>query len=280
MHKIRQIAAALLAVAAASTLAASVAAADQRGKGSTVQAASERIAGVEGTVVDGDGLQPDKHDKTCLGASTADGIVSTDACLPENDLFETYDGVLIDRESFRAGKRALPGTDLLRITTAGPAVLGVALPQKNGSWKFFQLDGNGQAQASDVLKNYPSGEPVKVTVLGVASAETINVVTLSEKLTERQFAGVLVDRLDFESSKGNPAGVGKESLQSTEKLASGYGVAVKLPDGSYSFFRLDDNSQISAAGIISGSQKDKNITVVAKGVWNGSLLLASTLEAQ
>lgn len=200
-----------------------------------------------------------------------------DSLPSEKDQTETFEGVLIDRESFLAGKTENVTIDELTKRSGPSVVFGVALKQENGSYKFFPFDGNGQAQSSDVLKNYPSGELVRVIVIGVAAGEGINVVTVTEKLDEKQYAGILVDKKDFDASKGAPADISKDSLQATDKIASGYGLAVKQPDGSYGFFKLDDNSQISASEIIAATKRERNITVIAQGVWNGTLLQASSL---
>jgi hypothetical protein len=190
------------------------------------------------------------------------------------DSTQVFEGVLLDRESFLAGKTGTTTVEDLKKKSTAATVFGLALQQKDGSVTFFSFDANGQTQTPDVLKNYPSGEHVKVTVVGEIAGDLIKVVTVTEKLDEKQFTGILVDKKDFEAAKDDPAAVTRESLQTTEKIASGYGVAIRQPHGGYSFFKLDDNSQISAAEIIAATKKERGITVVATGTWNGTLLQA------
>lgn len=197
--------------------------------------------------------------------------------LTEKDLTETVEGVLIDKESFLAGKTADITVDDLQ-KKSGPAVIfGVALQQKNGSHSYLQFDDNGQSQVPEVLKSYPSGEPVKVTVLGFTEGDSFNVLSLSGKLDERKYEGILVDSRDFTEAKGNPAIITRENLQDPEKYKTGYGIAVKQSDGRYKFLKLNDDSQISATGIIEATKKAGNIVVIAEGAWTGTLLIASTL---
>jgi hypothetical protein len=197
--------------------------------------------------------------------------------LVEKDPTEILEGLLIDQSSFLAGKTENITVGELKNINRTSAVFGVALKQKDGAFKFFPFDANGQVQSSDVLNNYPSGESVKVTVAGVVNGETINVVTVTEKLDEKSYAGILIDKKDFDASKGDPTGITRASLQATDKIASGFGVAVKQPDGRYSYFKLDDNSQISASEIIAATRKERNISVIAHGTWNGTLLQASSV---
>jgi hypothetical protein len=199
-----------------------------------------------------------------------------EASSTEKDSAQVYEGALLDRDSFQAGKGELLSNEL-KNKSAVSTIFGLARTRKDGSRLFFQFDANGQNQVPDVLKNYPAGESVKVTVVGEISGNLIKVLTVTEKLDEKDFVGVLIDRKNFEAAKSDPAAVGRENLQATEKIASGFGVAVKQPNGEFSFLKLDDNSQISASEIIAASKKERGITVIAIGTWNGSLLQATSV---
>ncbi len=202
----------------------------------------------------------------------------TVSSLTEKDLTETVEGILIDKENFLKGKSEAVTIDDFQ-KQSGPTVkYGIALKQKNGSFRYLQFDDNGQSQVPEILKSYPSGEPVKVTAVGFTEGESYNVVSLIAKLEDRKYEGILVDSKDFAESKGNPFNISRENLQDPEKYKTGYGIAVKQPDGTYKFLKLNDDSQISATGIVEATKKERNIVVIAEGAWTGSLLLASSLE--
>ncbi|MFZ2948506.1 MAG: hypothetical protein WA003_03370 [Desulfuromonadaceae bacterium] len=205
------------------------------------------------------------------------GLLSVSS-LTEKDLTETVEGILIDRENFQAGNTAKVTVDDLQKQSGPTVTYGIALKQNNGSFKYLQFDANGLSQVPEILKSYPSGESVKVTVVGFTEGESYNVVSLLAKLDERKYEGILVDSKDFTDSKGNPASITKADLQDPDKYKTGYGIAVKQPDGKFKFLKLNDDSQISATGVIEATKKNSNIIVAAEGAWTGSLLLASSLE--
>ena len=110
-----------------------------------------------------------------------------------------------------------------------------------------------------------------------AATPMASIVTLPDASTSATYEGLIIDKHCF--PMGNPEKDTLMCLKMETCAASGYGLAVKAMDGTWSFTLFRADSQAKAADILDRTSKKSNITVKATGtVKTGVLSLSDLVE--
>lgn len=107
-----------------------------------------------------------------------------------------------------------------------------------------------------------------ITVLYQASGGTLNSAqTIPAVKAEQALEGYLIDKHCF--ALGEVEDATKMCLTMAKCAASGYGVAVKQPDGSYKFYLFDEKGQALAKDYLKTTTKDSDFIIQVKGAVDG-----------
>lgn len=166
---------------------------------------------------------------------------------------------------------------------------GVKIINADSTYVYYKFDAAGQKLAKEnILDKTVKEANITVTVKGIEGESedgTLKVLSISEYNTEEvqkssetkevSLTGTLIDKHCF--AFGDPESDTIECLRMESCAASGYGIAVKQADGSYLFYKLDEQGQKSAAEILKNTDKESNIVITVKGLWNGEILKVTSI---
>lgn len=102
-------------------------------------------------------------------------------------------------------------------------------------------------------------------LMGNAKAATL--LNNTENGQKDELEGILIDKHCFGMKE--PPKDTKMCLMMKSCGESGYGVAIKQKDNTYKFYKFDAQGQKFAMEILKSTKKDKNITILVKGVVDG-----------
>lgn len=148
---------------------------------------------------------------------------------------------------------------------------GVMVKQGNGSYKFYKFDAKGDALAADYLKKTKQEDNLTITVKGTWDGKMLKVTSLVEKNQPIELMGWLIDQDCFPKAK-DPAKHTRACNLMESCAASGYGIAVNQPDGSYKFYKFDKKGDALAADYLKKTTKENNLTIMVQGTWDGAVL--------
>jgi uncharacterized protein YxeA len=151
---------------------------------------------------------------------------------------------------------------------------GISVKQTNGKYQFFKFDENGQKLAKEILTKTTKASGIVIIIKGTLDGDTLKVTTLTEKIIQPPVIVELTGWLIEKSCSGtdDPAKHTKECCLMKDCAASGYGITVKQPDGSFKFYKFDQKGHNLAAAYLKKTNKKDNLTISVKGFWDGEIL--------
>jgi hypothetical protein len=151
---------------------------------------------------------------------------------------------------------------------------GISVKQANGKYQFFKFDENGQKLAKEILAKTTKASGIVIIVKGTLDGQTLKVTSLGEKALQAPVILELTGWLIEKSCSGtdDPAKHTKECCLMKDCAASGYGITLKQPDGSFKFYKFDQKGHNLAAVYLKKTNKKDNLTISVKGVWDGDIL--------
>ena len=212
---------------------------------------------------------------------------------------QTLSGYIIDEHCYL--KKPVAGADTkmcLQMPTCAATGYGIAVPQNDGSSKFYYFDGDfapaataAQTTAASLINNTTKKDHVFVSVTGLLSGDTrtapdgftypvLKVAQMSES-TEQTLTGFIIDKHCF-VKKPVPELDTKVCLQMPTCAASGYGIATLQNDGSYKFYYFDGSfapnatdTQALAATIVNATANKDHIAITVTGIINGDTITSA-----
>jgi hypothetical protein len=146
--------------------------------------------------------------------------------------------------------------------------------QAGGKYLFHKFNENGQKLAREILAKTVRTSGIVIIATGSLDGETLQITSLTEKAAQEPVAVELTGWLFDKCCSGNtaPAKHTLECLRMKSCAATGYGILVKQPAGSFTFYKFDDKGHRSAVDYIQKINKKDDIAVVIKGIWDGAVL--------
>ncbi|MEI8216299.1 MAG: S-layer homology domain-containing protein [Eubacteriales bacterium] len=231
--------------------------------------------------------------------SRAEAVVALDRAksfVANNMVAHTMNGYIIDEHCFI--KKPVSGSDTkvcLQMPTCAATGYGMAVLQKDGSYKFFYLDGDfapvataGQTEVAKLIKDTSKTDHIYVTATGKMEGDfktapdgisypVMTVSTLKET-TEQTFSGYIIDKHCY-IKKPVPGSDTKVCLQMPTCAATGYGIAVLQNDGSYKFYYFNGSfapnttrAQTLSVNLINATDKTDHISITVTGSLNGDTI--------
>lgn len=118
--------------------------------------------------------------------------------------------------------------------------------------------------------------PLLITVL-VVFGLVFSAIGAAPKPTTVELSGWLVDKCCSEKTP-DPAKHTRSCNLMKSCAATGYGVMVKQADGSYKYYKFDKKGDTLATNYLKKTTKEDNLTVTAKGTWDGKILKVTSLK--
>lgn len=168
---------------------------------------------------------------------------------------------------------------------------GINVKQEDGTYKFYKFDtkgshyyDSGQVQAKDFLSELKK-DSTTVDVKGTLDGNTLIVSSITENLsitqassesTKETLYGILIDA--HCSGTSNPVAHKKSCTVMPSCSASGYGIDIKQSDGTYKFYKFDDNGYNLAKDILGKTTRADNLSVVVTGTLEGDIIKVSSVS--
>lgn len=112
-----------------------------------------------------------------------------------------------------------------------------------------------------------------------STENTVAVSKVAKNAVLSTFTGYVIDKHCFKL-KPDPSKDSKKCLSMGSCEASGFGIAIKQPDGTYKFTDFDDKGQNLAKDIIRKTTKKDDISITAQGTQDGDVIKVTSISEQ
>ncbi len=158
---------------------------------------------------------------------------------------------------------------------------GIDIKQKDGTKKFVAFDTKGQKLAKSLVTKKEIKVGTEITVNGTIKKNVLQVISVVKKETkaetEQTFTGWLGDS-DCSPNLEDPTAMSSKCLKCPHCEASGYGISIKQTDGTYKYFKFDENGHKLAKENIVDKTKEKKVpAIIVKGTLDGNIIKVKSI---
>ncbi len=155
---------------------------------------------------------------------------------------------------------------------------GIEIKNKDGTKKYLVFDKKGQQLVKELVSSSKIKEGAAISVNGTIKKNVLQVKSITEdSIKEQSFNGWLGDS-DCSPNLEDPTKMGADCLECPHCEASGYGISVKQKDGSYKYYKFDDNGhKLAKDNIIPKITTEKVPEITVKGTLEGDIIKVSSI---